>query len=220
MRQALLVLLFALVGVLSQAHATAQMPDVILIDGKQYALNTNPLDRYLETLGDKAPRFDAPHTALWRGYVATWELVQGKLYLRKVKGYRQQGRPEVEDEEELAVDGMQELFPGRQDVVADWYTGTLIVPDGEQAEYVHMGYATTYERYIVATVKEGIQTDRRNLSLAEFERFRDERFERYRRTDEFKKQVADNRRKKDAMSDAQFERFLKEYWAERYLSAP
>lgn len=64
------------------AQATAQVSDVILVEGRDYPLNTNPLGRHLAGLGDKALKFDSPHTANWRGYVATWELAGGKLYLR------------------------------------------------------------------------------------------------------------------------------------------
>lgn len=218
-KNAFAILLFVLSGWFSLAHATAQAPDVILIDGKEYSLNTNPLDRYLDKLGDKAPRFEAPHTALWRGYVATWELAQGKLYLRKVEGHRDLGNG-ADDAGKLNVDGMKELFPDKSDVVADWYTGTLIIPNGEQVEYVHMGYGSTYAKYIVVSIKDGIETERHNLSLEEFERFRDERFARYKQTDAYKKQAADNKTGKHSMPVEQFDQFLKEFEAERYLSVP
>ncbi len=222
MKQAFAILLCVLSGFFSLAHATAQAPDVILIDGKKYALNTNPLDRYLAKLGDKAPRFEAPHTALWRGYIATWELAQGKLYLRKIEGYRDLGNDAdgADDFGELNVDGMKELFPDKSDVIADWYTGTLIIPDGEQVEYVHMGYGSTYAKYIVVSIKDGIETERHNLSREEFERFRDERFAKYKQTDEYKKQAAENKTGNQSMPAEQFDQFLKEFEAERYLSVP
>lgn len=219
MKNAFAILLFVLSGFLSLAHATAQAPDVILIDGKEYSLNTNPLDRYLAKLGDKAPRFEAPHTALWRGYVATWELAQGKLYLRKIEGHRGRGT-DAESGRALNVDGMKELFPDKSDIVADWYTGTLIIPDGEQVEYVHMGYGSTYAKYIVVSIKDGIETERHNLSREEFERFRDERFAKYKQTGEYKKQAADNKTGNHSMPAEQFDQFLKEFEAERYLSVP
>lgn len=221
MKNAFAIVLFVLSGFFSLAHATAQVPDVILIDGKEYSLNTNPLDRYLDKLGDKAPRFEWPHTALWRGYVATWELAQGKLYLRKVEGHRNSGNDAGSaDDSGANVDGMKEMFPDKSDVVADWYTGTLIIPSGEQVEYVHMGYGSTYAKYIVASIKDGIETERHDLSLKEFERFRDERFAKYKQTDAYKKQVADNKTGKHSMSAEQFDQFLKEFEAERYLSVP
>ena len=32
-------------------------------------------------MGDSKPHFQAPSTALWRGYVGSWEIVDDRLYL-------------------------------------------------------------------------------------------------------------------------------------------
>src|SRR3546814_8046881 len=37
-----------------------------------------------------------------------------------------------------------DLFPSTEaPVVADWYSGALIIPDGERTKYVHMGYGSS-----------------------------------------------------------------------------
>ena len=41
---------------------------------------------------------------------------------------------------------------GRSEVLADWYTGVLVIPRGRQVSYVHMGYGSTYERYVLLEV--------------------------------------------------------------------
>src|SRR3546814_7335855 len=49
-----------------------------------------------------------------------------------------------------------DLFPSTEaPVVADWYSGALIVPDGERTKYVHMGYGSSYERYQVLRIAAG-----------------------------------------------------------------
>jgi len=66
---------------------TAQETDRILIDGVQHELFTNPLEMYRETYRRDIVFFqDHPNTACWRGYVAEWEIVEGKLFLLKVNG--------------------------------------------------------------------------------------------------------------------------------------
>lgn len=220
---ATLALATLMVAAPATVRATAQMSDIVVVDGKQYGLNTNPLERYLESLGDRAPKFDSPHTANWRGYVATWELADDALYLRQVEGYRTNPKPDDDDDTEdhvLTVDGMAELFPGHKEVLADWYTGALIIPDGELVDYVHMGYGSTYERYIVAIVREGREMERRTLSLAEFEAYREEKFARFKETDAYRRHLAESRARADGLSDAQLENFIREFEAERYLSAP
>lgn len=224
MSKMLMSLLLAMLAAVasSPVAATAQVSDVVLIDGKSYALNTNPLGAHLASLGEKAPKFDSPHTANWRGYVATWELADGKLYLRKVEGYRDAPARDTDSDTDDGipiVDGMAELFPSRNDVVATWYTGALIVPDGEMVDYVHMGYGSTYANYIVSIVRNGMETERRRLSRKQFERYRDEKFEKYKQTEQYKRQFAESKSRARAMNDRQIEEFIRQFEAERYLSA-
>ena len=66
---------------------TAQETDLILIDGVQHDLFTNPLEAYREKYRrDMIFLEDHPNTACWRGYVAEWEFDEGRLFLLKVVG--------------------------------------------------------------------------------------------------------------------------------------
>ncbi len=219
------IVLFALLVTISGAVlSTAQVPDNLTIDGKQYPLNTNPLDAYLAKLGDKAPKFEATSTALWRGYVATWELSEGKLYLTKVEVSRPNpAAPQKDDnyaDDEIEVDILNDLFPGKARVLADWYSGALIVPNGQLVEYVHMGYGSTYERYLVSTVKDGIEIGRRDLSGAEFRAYRKAKFVEFMGTPAYKAMFGDAKKGKDPMSDREIETFIFDYASETYLSVP
>ena len=52
---------------------------------------------------------------------------------------------------------LERLFPGYGDrVFAHWYSGTLRVPQGWQLRYVHMGYASTYERDLMLEIERGV----------------------------------------------------------------
>src|SRR5690606_22127745 len=66
----------------SMALATAQIPDRILIDGQDYALNTNPLTPRLVASGWLPPKEAMVSSANWRGYTASWEIADGQLMLR------------------------------------------------------------------------------------------------------------------------------------------
>ena len=56
------------------AFATAQYPDKIIYNGKEYDLHSNPLEEYFQKNPDKKPKATMISTALWRGYVATFEI--------------------------------------------------------------------------------------------------------------------------------------------------
>ena len=39
---------------------------------------------------------------------------------------------------------------------AHWYSGTIRIPQGELLEYVHGGYASTYERDLLLELERGV----------------------------------------------------------------
>ena len=65
-----------------QQHNT---PDKIIYDGKEHKLHSNPLEVYFEKFPDKKPKSEIRSSALWRGYVATFEFEDKSLYLKDIK---------------------------------------------------------------------------------------------------------------------------------------
>lgn len=44
---------------------------------------------------------------------------------------------------------------GASAVFAEWFTGVLRVPQGRQVEYVHAGFASRYEGYLLLQIERG-----------------------------------------------------------------
>jgi hypothetical protein len=125
---------------------TAQISERLIYEGQQLAICTNPLSLYFAMGGD-SPNFEDNCTALWRGYVGTWEIVDGRLYLIKLQGTLEGG-----GEASVAT-----IFPDYPDrVFAHWYSGTIRIPQGKLLNYVHMGYSSTYERDLFLEIEKGI----------------------------------------------------------------
>jgi hypothetical protein len=153
MRHALILGL--VLALAARALGTAQMPDAICVNGVFHWLYSNPLEQLYER--QKRPAFveslEGESSGNWRGYVACWQIHDGRLYLLAIDSYIRRKRVSV-----------PELFPGRvRDgrVFADWFSGELRISDGKQLEYVHMGYGSTFERDIVFTVDRGRVVSRR-----------------------------------------------------------
>ena len=66
-------------------YATAQYPDKIIFNGKEYSLHSNPLETYFEKNPDKRPKGGVISTALWRGYVATFEVRGSQLFVKDIQ---------------------------------------------------------------------------------------------------------------------------------------
>ena len=129
---------------------TAQFGEHLHYDGRKMGMCTQPLDDYF-ALGGFNPGFglDWPSdcTALWRGYIGTWDIVDGRLYLTAI---------DVMPGSRVTAN-LEAVFPGYPDrVFAHWYSGTLRVPQGSVLKYVHMGHQSTFESDMLIDVEQGV----------------------------------------------------------------
>ena len=144
----------------SKALATAQIPEEIQFDGRSEMLFSEPLNFYLvkhKNLAKLEPYLSKDGcSGSWRGYRGTWEIRDSRLNLIRLETDPCSERPTQVP--------LSTIFFEAAPVFATWYTGTLVVPTGKRIEYVHMGYQSRYEWYIVFTVVEGVVTGRRETS--------------------------------------------------------
>jgi hypothetical protein len=132
---------------------TAQIHEVLFIDGAQMPMAFCPplptmhpriLADDPETVARRSPETRILFsTACWRGYRGTWKIEDDRLFLVKLEGrYR--------------LDGSEPL-------VADWFTGVLRVPRGDQLSYVHMGFGTVFEMEIHIKIENGVVAASRTI---------------------------------------------------------
>lgn len=158
------VMAVLLLAVSVAAGATAQIPDSLVVDGKPNILFAEPLGPALEAnphLRERLLKYISINrcSASWRGYKATWEVRENVLYLVKVDANPCSSK--------RTPVPLSELFPDTTGPVhAIWFTGTLRVPQGRQIEYVHMGYETRYERYLILLVENGHVVNRSTKTSA------------------------------------------------------
>ena len=89
---------------------TAQIPEKLLFEGERHAMYSNPLGDYC-AVGGELPKFAPSCTALWRGYVGTWEIINDRLYMVELKAELESGQ-EVD---------LESVFPGYGErVFAHW----------------------------------------------------------------------------------------------------
>jgi hypothetical protein len=131
---------------------TAQIPDILIHRGERLSLCATPLDDYYRSTRKRRPRFVRPSTACYRGYVATWEIREGKIYLVGIEGLLARGRKEVT----YVPADLATLFPAQEPrILATWITGELRCPEGGLRSYRHAGFGSEYERDRLIEVVEG-----------------------------------------------------------------
>lgn len=130
---------------------TAQISEELLLDGEKLRLCSEPLRDYFNFSGEW-PSFSACSTALWRSYIGTWEIRNGRLYLVGIDAKHRNGNPVK----------LEDLFPGySKRVFAHWFTGILRCPRGNMLAYEHMGYGSVYKEDLLLFIKQGVLIDRK-----------------------------------------------------------
>jgi uncharacterized protein (TIGR02996 family) len=92
------------------------------------------------------PAFAGTSSACWRGYVGRWEIRDNLLHLTDLRGQVRDTRAEG-GRRTLPIT-LTDLFPHApaDGVFADWCIDWLPVRWGKQTRYVHMGFASEYDR--------------------------------------------------------------------------
>jgi hypothetical protein len=121
---------------------TAQVHETLILDGRRVGMATElPIPEEHARIGRGEDWDRLPITACWRNYVGTWEIDDGLLYLRRLRGkYR---------------------VIGREPILADWVTAELRVPRGQVIQAVHGGFATLTEEDLFIAVEAGRVTGER-----------------------------------------------------------
>lgn len=122
---------------------TAQVHEKLKYEGKKTSINFCPSlpenDPRIKILDDdEIGKTDSVifSTACWRQYIGSWEIKDDKFYLVSLKGRLK--------------------IVGKSPILADWFSGVIRIPKGEELHYVHMGFGTIYEEEIHVKIEKGI----------------------------------------------------------------
>ncbi len=201
-----MVILTLFLGI--NVFATAQYPDKIIYKGKEYDIFSNPLETYFEKYPDKRPKDGINSSALWRRYVATFEIKNKQVF---VKDIEIQHSNSVIDESHSANwrSVLNEVFPDKKNIKADWLNELIIIPHGKLVNYVHSGYSSVYSKYLLLEINKGDLKKEKNFNYKEYEKFKEKQFLIFKKTEEYKKLKVDLQ--KDGYSDEFIDSFLRKF---------
>ncbi len=200
------IILFLLIFNL-KVFATAQVPDLMVIGKDTFLMHTNPLEIYLDSIGNRDfPDFKGGgSTACWRGYQAVWRVENDSMFLVKIQScHRDEGDVDANLEKMFG----DKFINGK--VYAYWFTGLIVLPHGRLKKYVHMGYGSTYSKYLLLEINEGQFKQKLKFNNRKYESFKTKQFELFKKTPEYKKTVEDL--KKGGNEDEKFiDSFLRSF---------
>jgi hypothetical protein len=173
-----------LVSVLFSANifATAQAPDYLMYKGEKLRLHVNPLEVLFLEKEELRPETEIISSGNWRGYIATFSIIDRALAVSDITI----SKPDPEKEYGyLRESVLLKIFPNESDRKMDWFSGLLVVPLGKQTGYVHLSYASQYEKYLLIRIKNGLVKESSEMRLEEYMDYKVRQFEKFKLTSEY-----------------------------------
>ncbi|MDR3001263.1 MAG: hypothetical protein LBU89_08375 [Fibromonadaceae bacterium] len=169
----ILILLLVALFIPVELHATQPIPDNIIYNGIKYHPTHNILRPYIEKNPDKWKWLkDTPHLdlALWRGYIATFEIINNELILKEVED----GKKKSLLKKFLSVSETKDSV-----FKLDWFTGLISLPGGKFlykeeyffAKYFYAFYARDielHEYHLILEFKNGVLVKETRMDYMEY----------------------------------------------------
>ena len=171
----LISIAFILVSLCFQSIATEQTPDVFIHNGKEAELHTtwayqSPLEHYFSKSKTNSP-FQMESTGNYRGYVAHWEVIDKKLFLKKIT---------VETEKEEYVKNEVGQYSQKREpydlskvfesgitpngIFADWFSGSILIfVDPYKKTGEGRCYSIEYKKVLIISLSKGVLTDKHSF---------------------------------------------------------
>ena len=131
----------------------AQLPDKIIVEGRERDLYSNPLEQFWIIRKKKRPRFYSSEECA-RGYIATWKLEEGQLFLTKIEG---EMKGSILLGARKVKCSLRKLFwrPNKNGVRAAWFTGKLRIPTGNMTRFDDHEYDSRFEKELIISLENG-----------------------------------------------------------------
>lgn len=180
--RSILIALFVFSVLSLNGYATPQIPDILIYEGKEYPVQTEFLGEYFKKYPERNPkREDESCSALWRGYQASFEVVEGKIYLKDVAINVCFG-PRTSQLKKVVPDG-ERLF-------VDWVSYLVWSGYGGNSEDPYsLESLDAYEKYSFFEVDKGRVLEVRHFDNKGYREFKKKQYEAFRQTPEYEQMI-------------------------------
>jgi hypothetical protein len=151
---------------------TRQIRDRFIFSGEVYYLNQEILEGYFKEYPERKPKSQRRCTALWRGYIATFEIRENQLFVEKL---------EIIGDSLSDLKLVKDLFPNNNKF--EWYSGLIRIDkctgkrDDEKEEPI-FEYLEIYKGNLI---------QKRRMNSEELQIFKKSQFEYFKTTEEYSK---------------------------------
>lgn len=190
MKKNIFLLVFTIL--VNKSLATEQIPDYFIIDGiKNTILFNYPLEEFFKKYPKKRPENKIGSTALYRGYVATFELKGDEIYIVDVKIEKKEEKDGKIIYEWISV--FNDVFENSKQIKADWINGLMVTENGMNLFLYNKNYQHNYKYYSVSEfynvleLKNGKLEKFRKFNYREYEVFKERQYQAFVKTNSYEK---------------------------------
>ena len=103
-------------------YATIQRNDYLIYNGVKYYIDENPMEEYFLSYPSKRPKTNTISSDLWRGYIATFEIINNELWVTKIEIITRTNR---NTGDHILRNVINRIFNGKNKIKVEWYSGLL-----------------------------------------------------------------------------------------------
>lgn len=155
------------------ASATTQKLDKLIYNGKEYELYNDYFEPYFRKNTDQRPQFMS--SALWKGYVATFEIEDNQLFVIDLE------KEAYDENDSLGMKSIfNEIFPDSKKVKVDWFSGIFWGGYDNKPHYFRF---YEFDNYCLFEIKDGNITKFKELPKRRYKKFKKQQAKAFKETD-------------------------------------
>lgn len=174
---------------------TTQIPDKLIYNGETYSLGAELLEPYFKEYPHLKPEAEIFSTDLWRGYIATFEIKGGELFVAEME------MPTDLDWGRKSI--LTDVFPGSQKFV--WYTGLIRIDEG--GRFYQEKREAVFE---FLEIRAGNLIQKWVMNYDQLQQFKSDQFEYFKMTPAYEKVLALWDKRKKEMTEAEIDKRIEE----------
>jgi len=176
---------------------TRQIRDILIYNGNEFELNEELLEGYFKEFPEKRPESEMVMTALWRGYIAVFEIKENQLFINQLK---------IFTDTKLNLKTLNNLFPNNNKF--EWFSG-LIRIDDFRGEYDDENDINAV--YEILEIKRGNLLNHWKLNHEDFISFKNILFDDFKKTNNYEKLYSRWKNNNPTMDDSKIDVYIYDY---------
>ncbi|WP_343665052.1 hypothetical protein [Chryseobacterium mucoviscidosis] len=154
---------------------TLQIKDSLIYNNERYLIHDELLEYKIRADKSLKPKSAGSFSACWRGYIATFEILENNIYLKDIH---------IKDDKERQrlLNG---LFQDSQDYKLTWLNTLIVLYKNKLDGKTSLPELSIYESYEILTIQEGNLIDSKIFSHEEYINFKYNHYLNFINSDEY-----------------------------------